>query len=215
MSFLNREDAGNRLAEALAKYRKDGVIILALPRGGVEVALPVARRLSAPVDLLLVRKIGVPSQPEVAMGAIIDGDHPAIFRNEDVLRYAFVSDETFQRVADRELAEIERRRKAYLADRPPLPVEGKIAIVVDDGIATGATLKAALMGLKKKKPSRIVVAVPVAPASVVEELTGEVDEFICLEALSSLGAISVHYEHFSQLSDADVIRFLDAAKAPG
>ncbi|MBL0373877.1 phosphoribosyltransferase [Rhizobium sp. KVB221] len=212
MSFLDRSDAGNRLAEKLAKYRHDDVIILALPRGGVEVALPIALKLSAPLDLLVVRKLGVPGQPELAMGAVIDGDTPTIVRNEDVLRLLRISKETFERVVVRELAEIERRRRFYCGERSSLPVQGKVAVVVDDGIATGATLRAALARLKTAKPSRIVVAVPVAPKSVVEDLKLDVDEFVCLEALGRMGAINLHYHNFAQLSDAEVIEMLDAAR---
>ena len=212
MSFIDRQNAGNRLADLLEKYRRDDVVVFALPRGGVEVALPIALRLSAPLDLLLVRKIGAPHQPEVAMGAIVDGDHPAIVRNEDVVRYAGVSETTFQELADQALKEIERRRHLYLAGRSPAPVAGKTAIVVDDGVATGATLKAALMGLKASKPARIVVAMPVAPVGFSAELQSDVDEFICLEELCPVGAVGAHYAHFDQLSDADVIRLLEAAK---
>lgn len=212
MSFIDRQDAGNRLADLLEKYKRNDVVVFALPRGGVEVALPIALRLAAPLDLLLVRKIGAPHQPEVAMGAIIDGDHPATVRNEDVVRYAGVSEATFQELADQGLKEIERRRRLYLAGRSPAPVAGKTGIIVDDGIATGATLKAAVLGLKARNPARIVIAVPVAPAGFSAELQSDVDEFVCLEDLSPVGAVGAHYAQFDQLSDADVIRCLDAAK---
>jgi predicted phosphoribosyltransferase len=214
MSFRDREDAGDRLAARLEPYAGKDVVVLALPRGGVEVAAPIARRLGAPLDLLLVRKIGTPGNPELAMGAIIDGDHPVIVRNDEIVEGYRISEAEFAKVADKELAEIERRRTCYLAGRPPVPLSGRIAIVVDDGIATGATFRAALGGLRKKKPSRIVVAVPVAPVDVVEELRGEVDELICLEPLSGLGAVGLHYQRFDQLSDQDVIDFL-AAGASG
>ena len=214
MPFANRTDAGRRLAAMLTGYRGKDTVVLALPRGGVEVAFPVAQSLGAPLDLLLVRKIGVPQQPELAMGAIIDGTSPTIVRNEDVIRLARVSEAKFESVSQRELTEIERRRAIYLRGRLPVPVEGRIAIVIDDGIATGATVRAALHGLRNRNPREIVLAVPVAPAEVLEELQDEADEVICLEPLSNMGAISVHYRHFPQLDDNDVIALLDAPAPP-
>ena len=214
MPFADRADAGNQLANALSQYRGKDVVVLALPRGGVDVALPIARHLEAPLDLLLVRKIGVPSQPEVAMGAIVDGQPPVTVRNEDIIRHAHISDAQFEVEALRELAEIERRRKIYSQSRPTAAIAGRIAIVVDDGIATGATLRAALKGLQAMKPEMIVVAVPVAPAGMAEDLQTEVDDVICREPLSDRGAVSVHYRHFPQLDDRDVIAALDAAAAP-
>ncbi len=168
MPFHDRQDAGNRLAAHLETYRQQNVLVLALPRGGVEVAVPIAQQLDAPLELLLVRKIGVPGYGEVAMGAIVDGEQPIIVRNDDVLRHLPVPDAVFDATAKRELAEIERRRAVYYAGRKPLSPDGKVAIVVDDGVATGATLKAALAGLRRKRPSKIVVAVPVAPTDLVE-----------------------------------------------
>lgn len=214
MPFDDRTEAGNRLANALAQYRGKDVVVLALPRGGVDVALPIARYLGAPLDLLLVRKIGVPSQPEVAMGAVVDGRPPVTVRNEDVIRHAFISDAQFEAEALREFAEIERRRKVYSGSRPAAAIAGRIAIVVDDGIATGATLRAALKGLQAMKPQKIVVAVPIAPVGMAEDLEADVDDVVCLEPLNDLGAISVHYRHFPQLDDRDVIAALDAAAAP-
>jgi putative phosphoribosyl transferase len=214
MPFADRTDAGNRLANVLTQYRGKDVVVLALARGGVDVALPIARHLEAPLDLLLVRKIGVPSQPEVAMGAIVDGQPPVTVRNEDIIRHALVSDAQFEAEAMREFAEIERRKKIYSHSRPAAAITGRIAIVVDDGIATGATLKAALKGLQAMKPQKIVIAVPIAPAGMAEDLQTDVDDVVCLEPLSNRGAISVHYRHFPQLDDRDVIATLDAAAAP-
>lgn len=213
MSFTDRTDAGNRLAKALANYRGQDVVVLALPRGGVDVALPIARALEAPLDLLLVRKLGAPDQPEVAMGAIVDGRPPVTVRNEDVIRHAGISEAQFEAAALRELAEIERRRKVYSGSRPAAAISGRIAIVVDDGIATGATLRAALKGLKAMKPVKIVVGVPIAPAGLAKDLATEVDDLVCLEPLGSLGAISLHYRSFPQLDDRDVIAALEAAAA--
>lgn len=214
MSFADREEAGERLATMLAAYRGTDAVVLALPRGGVEVALPVARALGLPLDLLLVRKIGVPFQPEVAMGAIVDGDRPEVVRNEDVIRYAGVSDKDFDAACRKQLEEIERRRGVYLKGREPVPVGGRTAIVVDDGVATGATLKAALKGLAAKNPRHIVVAMPVIPASLLPELEELAEKVICLEDLGPIGAVGAHYHHFPQLEDADVVACLDAAAKP-
>ncbi|MFC3162224.1 phosphoribosyltransferase [Ciceribacter thiooxidans] len=214
MSFADREEAGERLATVLAAYRGTDAVVLALPRGGVEVGLPVARALGLPLDLLLVRKIGVPFQPEVAMGAIVDGDRPEVVRNEDVIRYAGISDKDFDAACRKQLEEIERRRGVYLKGREPVPVGGRTAIVVDDGVATGATLKAALKGLAAKNPRHIVVAMPVIPASLIPELEELAEKVICLEDLGPIGAVGAHYRHFLQLEDADVVACLDAAAKP-
>ena len=144
MSFADRADAGRRLAAALARYKGRNAIVLALPRGGVSVAKEVAAALGAAIDLVLVRKIGVPMQPELAMGAVVDGPEPLVVRNDDVIALAGISEAAFNRVRDREIAEIARRRSAYLGERPHPTVAGRVAIVVDDGIATGATMRAAL-----------------------------------------------------------------------
>lgn len=208
MSFVNRSDAGKKLALALEKYREDDVVVLALPRGGVEVAAEVARYLGAPLDLLLVRKIGVPTQPELAMGAVVDGSQPIVVRNEEVMRLARVSPAEFDAVRQREMAEIERRRSRYLGGRLSIDVSGHVAIIVDDGIATGATMLAAIQGLKRRKPMKIVVAVPVAPAEELVGLKLEADDVVCLEAPRSLGAIGLYYKDFTQLTDADVVRLI-------
>lgn len=213
MSFDNRSEAGMRLAEALEQYRGRNAVVLALPRGGVPVAAEVAAFLEAPLDLLLVRKIGVPAQPELAMGAVIDGDSPVIVRNEEIIRHALVSAEEFEATCRTELAEIERRRRAYVGGRPPVDVEGRIAIIVDDGIATGATIRAAIRGLRRRKPASIVLAVPVAPPDTIEALRNEADDVVCLEEPVFFQAIGLHYRDFRQLKDQDVIALMDAAQA--
>ncbi|MBW8322692.1 MAG: phosphoribosyltransferase [Arenimonas sp.] len=215
MSFKDRIDAGERLADALERLRGEDVVVIALPRGGVEVALPVARRLGAPMTLLMVRKIGLPGQPELAMGAIVDGDKPITVRNESVIGFSGVGQAEFDAVVARELAEIHRREALYLGGRRPVPIEGRVAIVVDDGIATGATVRAALKGLKARKPARIVLAVPVASEDALDMLKDDADEVVALEGLSALGAIGFSYRDFPQLSDADVTAALDAAEPPG
>ena len=150
--------------------RRNSPVVLALPRGGVPVAAEVAAALDAPLDLILVRKIGVPFQPELAMGAVVDGREPVIVRNEDVISLTGVSEQEFNATRDQQLAEIERRRKLYLGDRPHPQIADRIVIVVDDGIATGATTRAALQAIRMRKPSKLVLAVPVAPTDTLEEV---------------------------------------------
>nr|WP_204339342.1 phosphoribosyltransferase family protein [Rhizobium leguminosarum] len=206
--FSNRLEAGRQLAKALEAYREQDVVVLALPRGGVPVAAEVANHLGAPLDLLLVRKIGVPWQPELAMGAVIDGSQPMVVRNEETIRFAAISEGEFNDICQKELAEIERRRRLYLAARPTVEIAGRIAIIIDDGIATGATVRAAVSGLRRRKPAKIVVAVPVAPLSEIAALQKEADEVVCLLQPPILGAIGYFYIDFEQLTDDDVIRLL-------
>ena len=208
MTFDNRKDAGRKLAAALAGYKDQNPVVLALPRGGVPVAAEVAAALGAPLDLILVRKIGVPFQPELAMGAVTDGGAPVIVRNEDVIRMAGVSEEEFKAVCDRELAEIERRRRRYLGDRAAVDVKGRPAIVIDDGIATGATTRAALRAMRMRNPSSLVLAVPVAPTDSLVALRREVDELVCLENYDNFGAIGFYYSDFRQVADEEVIEIL-------
>ena len=209
MSFSDRAEAGRKLAEALSSHKAEDVVVLALPRGGVPVAAEVASALEAPLDLVLVRKLGVPIQPELAMGAVIDGENPVTVRNEDVIRLAGVSDAVFDSVCEREIAEIERRRKRYLGGRARVPVEGRIAIVVDDGIATGATTRAALRAVRERKPKFLILAVPVGPTSTIESMREEVDDVVCLEAHETFGAIGLFYRDFRQVTDEEVIEILD------
>jgi predicted phosphoribosyltransferase len=208
MPFRDRVDAGKKLAAALAKYKGERAIVLALPRGGVPVAAEVAAALAARLDLILVRKIGVPFQPELAMGAVVDGGQPITVRNDDVIRVAGISEEDFAAVRDRELAEIERRRKRYLGERPHPEIAGAVAIVVDDGIATGATTRAALQATRARKPKTLVLAVPVAPTRTLEELRTEADEVVCLEDYEIFGAIGYFYSDFRQISDEEVTETL-------
>ena len=208
MPFADRQDAGRRLARALDRYRDEKPVILALPRGGVPVAGEIAEALSAPLDLVLVRKIGVPGQPELAMGAVVDGESPLTVRNEDVIRLTRTSDAEFAAVRDRELAEIGRRRKHYLGDRPHPGLTGRTAIVVDDGIATGATTRAALRSVRQFGPRKLVLAVPVAPSSTIAELRDEADEIVCLEDYEPFGSIGSFYADFSQTDDDEVKRIL-------
>jgi predicted phosphoribosyltransferase len=205
MPFRDRSEAGRELAAALAKYKDQQPIVLALPRGGVPVAAEVAQALGAPLDLVLVRKIGVPFQPELAMGAVVDGDNPIIVRNEDVIRMAGVDEADFRTVCETELSEIERRRQRYLGSRGRVDVTGRIAIVVDDGIATGATTRAALRAVRARNPKAVVLAVPVAPTESLSSLRSDADEIVCLEDHEFFGAIGFYYRDFRQITDEEVI----------
>jgi putative phosphoribosyl transferase len=205
MPFKDRHEAGNRLAKALKRYEGRNPAILALPRGGVPVAAGVAAALNAPIGLILVRKVGVPWQPELAMGAVVDGETPIVVRNEDVIRQARVEEAEFKRICDRELAEIESRRRRYLGGRPPIDVKDRVTIVIDDGIATGATMRAALRATRMRGPTTLVLAVPVASTEALAELRKEADDVICLEAQRFLGAIGYYYSNFRQTSDEEVI----------
>ncbi len=208
MSFKDRTEAGRKLAAALAAYKDQQPVILALPRGGVPVAAEVAAALKAPLDLILVRKIGVPFQPELAMGAVVDGGAPVIVRNEDVIRLAGIDESEFKAICDSELAEIDRQRQRYLGSRERVDVGGHIAIVIDDGVATGATTRAALRATRMRNPKRLVLAVPVAPTDTVAALHSDADDVICLEDHEFFGAIGAYYADFTQVSDKEVIALL-------
>lgn len=212
MIFRDRTDAGRRLASVLSPYRGEDTLVLALPRGGVPVAAEVATALDAPLDLVLVRKIGVPGHSELAAGAIVDDPQPIIVRNEGVIAQAQVSGEEFERVMRAELTEIQRRRALYLGDRPHPDVRGKTVIVVDDGVATGATMRAALRVLRRRHPRRLVAAIPVGPTDTVAELAEEADEVVCLEQHLVFGGVGAFYADFRQLSDGDVTNILDKFK---
>jgi len=204
MSFADRSDAGRKLAQALLRYKDQEPVILALLRGGVPVAAEVAAALDAPLDLILVRKIGVPAQPELAMGAVANGGAPLVVRNDDVIRMAGIEEAEFETIRERELAEIERRRRLYLGNRASVDVGGRVAIVIDDGIATGATTRAALRATRIRKPGKLVLAVPVAPTDTLAAMRQEADDVICLEDHEFFGAIGFYYGDFRQLSDREV-----------
>jgi len=214
MPFKDRSDAGGKLAEALAAYKDQQPVILALPRGGVPVAAEVAAVLDAPLDLVLVRKIGVPLQPELAMGAVVDGGSPLVVRNEDVMTLAGVSESDFKSICDSELAEIERRRLRYLGNRPRVDVAGRVIIVIDDGIATGATTRAALRATRTREPKRLILAVPVAPTDTLAAMREEADDVVCLEDYEFFGAIGLYYSDFRQISDQEVSDALARFPAP-
>ncbi len=211
--FANRSEAGRALAEALQKKALEDPVVLALPRGGVPVAAEVARVLEAPLDLVMVRKIGVSYQPELAVAAVVDGSHPEIVVNEEVQSLAGVSRDYIDKQAEVELAEIERRRKLYLAGRQPARIEGRSAIVVDDGIATGTTVRAALRALRRRRPKRLILAVPVAPADTVEALRAEADDIVCLGTPYPFFAIGIFYDDFHQVADEEVVAILASSPA--
>lgn len=209
--FADRTEAGRLLARRLAAMALEPpIVVLALPRGGVPVAAEVARALHAPLDLLLVRKIGVPWQRELALAAVVDGDEPQVVVDEEVQRLCGADRAYIDAQAARELAEIERRRRVYLRGRAPLSVAGATAIVIDDGIATGTSVRAALKALRRRHPKRLVLAVPVAPSDTLAALRAEVDDVVCLAEPYPFHAIGLHYDDFHQLDDAEVLAALDA-----
>jgi len=213
--FRDRDDAGAQLADRLSGMNIADPVILALPRGGIPVARPIAAALHAPLDLLLVRKIGVPAQPELAAAAIVDGEKPEIVFNREVMSLVGLSEEQIDDLAQPELWELERRREVYLKGKEPLSIAGRTAIVVDDGIATGTTVRAALAALRRRRPARLVLAVPVAPAETVETLRPLVDDLVCLAAPRDFYAISPFYERFHQLTDAEVTSLLERISENG
>lgn len=210
--FADRREAGEELSRRLVGLGLEDPVVLALPRGGVPVALEIARALKAPVDLVLVRKIGVPHHREVAAAAVVDGGDAEIVFNRGVMRSARLDEDDIRDAAQGELAEIERRRSLYLGRRKREPLEGRTLIVVDDGIATGATMKAAVAALLRKNPRRIIVAVPVAAPEVIDALGALVDTVICPEAPEDFEAVGMHYHDFHQVTDAEVMTALDAAE---
>jgi putative phosphoribosyl transferase len=206
--FQDRSDAGRGLAKALSAYKGRNAVVLALPRGGVPVAAEVAAALDAPLDLILVRKIGVPTEPELAMGAVVDGMTPIVVRNEEVIEFTGTTADEFEAACARELAEIERRRQLYIGERPRAEIKGQVVIVIDDGIATGATTRAALQAIRNREPKELVLAVPVSPPDAITKLRGEVDDLICLATPELFGAIGYFYDDFRQVSDQEVVAIL-------
>ncbi|NJL86633.1 MAG: phosphoribosyltransferase [Leptolyngbyaceae cyanobacterium SM1_1_3] len=210
--FHNRTEAGQQLAQALLRYaNRPDVIVLTLPRGGVPVAYEVATTLQVPLDLCLVRKLGVPDRPELAMGAIASPD--ICILNHDIIDSLKLSAAAFAQVVRYEEQELARRDRCYRGDRPAPDLRDRIVIVIDDGVATGSTLRAAIAALKLQSPAQLIVAVPVAPQSTAKLLKQEVDDFVCLKQPEHLYSISLWYEDFSQTSDAEVKQLLSQAMA--
>jgi putative phosphoribosyl transferase len=208
MRFRNRTEAGRALASHLGHLRQAAPVVLALPRGGVPVGAEVAAALAAPLDLLLVRKIGAPGFPELAAGAVAEQD-PAMLVNEDVVRDLGISRSYLEKEAARQRVEIERRRGLYRHGRAPVPLEGRTVILVDDGIATGATARVGLQALARSGAARrIVLAAPVAPPAVAEMLRGFCDEAVFLATPDRFGAVGNFFDDFTQVEDAEVIALL-------
>ena len=209
--FQDRQDAGLQLAAALKRFSEKDPLILALPRGGVPVAFEIACALEAELDLVFVRKLGAPGYPEVGIGAVVDGADPQLVLNEAIVRQIAPSRDYVEAEYRRQLIEIERRRKAYAGSRAPTPAAGRTVILVDDGIATGGTVRAALRALRKTGPKHLVLAVPLAPPDVARSLAEECDELVCLAMPEPFHAVGAHYEDFSQTSDEEVVALLRRA----
>lgn len=212
MRFKDRVDAGRTLAALLSPFAgRNDVVVLALPRGGVPVGFEVASVLHAPLDVFVVRKLGVPAQPELAMGAIASGGVRVL--NREVVDYLRIPPEVIDRVAANEQRELERRERQYRGDAPPPPIEGRSVILVDDGLATGSTMRAAVLAVRERRPGAVVVAVPVAPPSTCEALKAQADQVVCAVTPPDFSAVGLWYEDFSQTSDADVRRLLERARS--
>ena len=208
MRFRDRTEAGKLLAAKLGRYaNRTDVLVLALPRGGVPVAFEVARELNAPLDLFLVRKLGVPGHEELAMGAIASGGGRVL--NDEVVAHLRISDDLINAVAAGEELELERRERAYRGERPMPAVDGRTVILIDDGVATGSTMRAAVAALRQKSPAYLVVAVPTAAASTASELRAEVDDFVAVIEPEEFFAVGQWYENFSQTTDAEVRDLLE------
>jgi putative phosphoribosyl transferase len=211
--FADRRAAGRELGEAVKLLQLDAPLVLALPRGGVPVAFEVAKALDAPLDLLLVRKLGSPGHAELGIGAITDGATPRVVLNQGLIQQLGVPEEYIRTEVDEQSAELERRRRAYLGGREPLAVKGQSVVLVDDGIATGSTVRVALEALRANGAAPLILAVPVAPASVLATLEPLTDGVICLATPTPFFAVGEHYEQFGQTTDDEVIQLLAQAGA--
>lgn len=209
--FADRAEAGRKLAARLEGLKGASAVVYALPRGGIPLAVEVARKLGAPLDLLLVRKLPAPGEPEVALGAVAEGEPPVEVINEDVRRLSGADDAYILRVRTDALAELSRRRALYLGGRARQDPRGRTALVIDDGLATGATARAAVLALKAQGASRIILAVPVAPSRAIRELRDLGAEVVCLLADPQFDSVGRYYQVFPQLADADVIALLSEA----
>jgi len=208
--FVNRGDAGRRLAERLAPYEDERPVVFALPRGGVPVGAEVARSLGAPLEVVVSRKLGAPDQPEFGIGAVAPGDVRVL--NERAVRVLGIPEDYLEWVTERESAEVERRLRLFRGDRPYPDLEGRTAILVDDGLATGVTARAALRTLRRMEPERLVLAVPVCAPQTAALIRPEADDLLCLIAPTDLKAIGLWYESFEQVPDEEVVRLLEEAR---
>jgi putative phosphoribosyl transferase len=210
--FRDRADAGRQLAGVLDGLRDQSAVVIGLPRGGVVVAAEVAQALDAPLDILVVRKLGSPYQPELGIGAVVDGDAPQILLEPDLVQRLGVDEQYIRDEARRQVEEIHRREAAYRGGRPATPLEGRTVIVVDDGVATGVSTRIALRALRAKRPARLILAVPVGAPETLRSLQAEADEVIALEAPDDFRAVGQFYTDFDQTSDEEVIELLERAR---
>jgi putative phosphoribosyl transferase len=209
--FADRRDAGVALGQKLLHLKEKDPAVFALARGGIPVGFEISVALGAPLDAVLVRKIGAPHQEELAIGAVLDGPNPEVILNHAIIESLDVPANYVKRIIERELAEIARRKELYFRGRKRLDAAGKTAIIVDDGIATGATMRAALLSVRRQKPQHLVLAVPVASSDTLAELRPETDEIVCLHQPEWLGAIGYFYRDFRQVTDKEVIGLLERA----
>jgi putative phosphoribosyl transferase len=211
--FRDRQEAGRMLARELAGLSLHAPVVLALPRGGVPVAAEVAAVLKAPLDLVIVRKVGAPGNPELAVAAIVDGDPPDVVLNREIVEAYNLDEAALATLVKRERPELQRRRAIYRRNRSPLSIAGKTAVLVDDGAATGTTMKVAIRALKRRSPTAIVVALPIAPPQTVAELSQEADRVVCLAQPQHFRALGYYYRNFEQLDDEEVIAILERCRA--
>jgi len=212
--FSDRRAAGRALAVVLAAYKDVDAVVLALPRGGVPIGYEIARALGVPLDVIVVRKLRAPDEPELGLGAVVDGDHPESVLNEEVVEALKISPEYLDNEIRLQLREIQRRQQIYRKGRAAPRLADRTVIVVDDGIATGGTIRAALRGVRRAGPARLILAAPVAPSEAVQSLRAEADDVVCLETPSDFDAIGQFYADFRQVSDDEVVALLERANAP-
>jgi len=208
--FEDRRDAGRRLAEKLSHFKDERPVVFALPRGGVPVGYEISRALEAPLDVFVSRKLGAPDQPEFGIGAVAAGDVRVL--NEDVVRRLGIPDDYVEQITAQETAEVGRRLRYFRGERPEPEVSGRTAILVDDGLATGVTARAAVEALRQRRPRRLVLAAPVCAAQTANLFKTKVDELVCLESPTDLGAIGFWYRNFEQTSDDEVVELLERAR---
>lgn len=210
MRFADRQEAGRQLAERLMPYQTENPLILALPRGGVVTGFEVAQVLKAPLDVMIVRKLGAPEQPELGIGAVAPNGIRVL--DWELIRFLGISEAQLEAITRQEMQELERRLRAYRGDGPPLDVRNRTVIVVDDGLATGVTARAAILALRQMQPRKIVLAVPVSPPEAAERMRADVDELVCLHEPPDFLAVGAWYRQFDQVTDDEVIALLRRAR---